>query len=80
MTCRDEILAAVEAIARRTGDAYFSPQEVIDFMRHAGTEYADSTIRAHISSRMCINAPVHHASRYDDFERIAHGLYRSLTK
>jgi len=80
MTCRDEILAAVDAITARAGDEYFTPQEVIDYMRQVGTAYSDATIRVHISARMCINSPKHHKKKYDDFERIMHGLYRVLPR
>jgi hypothetical protein len=46
---------------------------VIDELLRTGTRYKPSTIRTHIVSRMCANAPDHHASTYDDPERVADG-------
>lgn len=39
----------------------FTPRDVIDAMQRAGSGYRTSTIRTHICSRMCANAPDHHA-------------------
>lgn len=76
MTCRDEILAAFARLEQRTGREVFSPAEVLAEMQRAGTQYAPSTIRTHIVSRMCANAANHHAVVYDDLERTGHGRYR----
>jgi hypothetical protein len=76
MTCRDEILDCVRELVSQSGLATFTIEGVIGLMQERGTRYRESTIRTHVSSRMCINAPAHHASRYPDFERIGHGLYR----
>jgi len=76
MTARDEILAALPAICARTVDGTFTPQDVIDELRRRGSSYAPSTIRTHVVSRMCANAPDHHAVTYDDLERISSGRYR----
>ncbi|MCL4199472.1 MAG: hypothetical protein KJZ69_18415 [Phycisphaerales bacterium] len=72
MTCRDEILATI----KRLGLREFTPQEVIDAMRKDRTGFADSTIRTHIVSRLCANAPDNHAVTYDDLVRVDHGVYR----
>lgn len=76
MTARDEILAAVPAVYARTGQDTFRVQDVIDELERRGSAYKASTIRTHIVSRMCANAPNHHARTYDDLERLAHGRYR----
>jgi uncharacterized protein (DUF433 family) len=76
MTCRDEILDCVKRIIEQTGENKFTPQEVLEYMQARGTEYAEGTIRTHVISRMCANAPKHHAVTYDDFERIGHGIYK----
>lgn len=49
---------------------------MIDELRRRGSTYATSTIRTHVVSRMCANAPDHHARTYDDLERVADGRYR----
>ena len=76
MTCRDEILTCANKIIQRSGINEFSLQEIIVFMKSIGTNYKEGTIRTHVTSRMCANAPKHHAVKYDDFERISHGLYK----
>jgi hypothetical protein len=49
-------------------------------MKIGGTKYSVSTIRTHITSRLCLNAPAHHAVRYPDLERTARGTYRLTTR
>lgn len=71
MIARDEILQALDGL----GDT-FTPDEVIQEMRRRDSSYAESTIRTHVVSRMCSNAPDNHAKTYDDLERVADGLYR----
>ncbi len=73
-TARDQILAAIRRIAG-PGDT-FTISEVLAELRARGSDLADSTIRTHISSRMCGNAPDHHGTTYDDLERVDRGVYR----
>ncbi len=79
LTVRAEILAAVTALSARTADGTFTPREVIDELHRRGTRYADSTIRTHVVSVMCDNAPKHHGRTYDDLERVGVGRYRLRT-
>jgi hypothetical protein len=76
MTARGDILAVLPAVRARTGRETFTPQEVIDEMQRRGTRYKPSTIRTHIMSRMCANAPDNHARTYDDLDRVTDGQYR----
>lgn len=76
MTCRDDVLAAFARLMARTSREAFSLKEVVREVRSQGSSYRESTIRTHITSRMCANAPDHHAVVYDDLERVGHGLYR----
>lgn len=50
--------------------------EVVAAMRRLGTSYAEQTIRTHIGSVMCIDAPSNHAVAYPDLERVDRGRYR----
>lgn len=61
VTAREEILAAVPTVCARTGRESFTVQDVIDELRRRRTKYKPSTIRTHITSRMCANAPSNHA-------------------
>lgn len=76
MTCRDEILAALPSVAARSADRSFSPQDVVDELARRGSDYSPSTIRTHVVSRMCSNAPDNHARVYDDLVRVSDGVYR----
>ena len=76
MTARDEILDALPVICSRTADGTFTSEDVIDELGRRGSRCAPSTIRTHVVSRMCANAPDHHARTYDDLERVANGRYR----
>lgn len=73
--CREEVLAAARRI-HAAGHADFSPAEIIAQMQRSGTTYPESTIRTHVVSRLCANAPVNHTPTYDDLERVGHGRYR----
>lgn len=70
MGAREDILAAIRRLNRET----FT---VVDVLREmTGTEYSESTIRTHITSRMCADAPDNHGTTYADLERVRYGQYR----
>lgn len=70
MGAREDILAAIRRLDRE-------PFTVMDMLREMeGTTYAESTIRTHITSRMCADAPDNHGTTYADLERVGHGQYR----
>lgn len=75
MTCRAEVLAAAKAVISRTKVRDFSIEDILAEMAKSRTTYAESTIRTHITSRLCRNAPSHHAVRYPDLVRVARGRY-----
>jgi len=75
-SCRDEVLLAAQSIVKRKGTNRFTVQEVVDHMKVMGTTYPESTIRTHVTSRCCMNAPNNHATVFADFERIDRGVYR----
>ncbi len=75
MTCRDEILACFRHYRSRGRDEV-ALADVVGWMRRNGTTYEESTIRTHITSRMCRDAPRGHAVTYDDLIRVDRGVYR----
>jgi len=77
-TCREEILHAVNLIVNSKGKNEFTVHEVIRYMFENNTVYKESTIKTHINSKCCINAPNHHGTLYNDFKRVEPGLYRLL--
>lgn len=76
MTCRDEILTCANRIVSQKEINEFTLQEILDCMKAARTRYEESTIRTHVTSRMCVNAPKHHAVKFADFVRISRGTYK----
>lgn len=76
MTARDEILRALPGLRARLGRKTFTPAEVIAELQRNGTALAASTIRTHVLSRMCANAPDNRALVYDDLQRVGPGLNR----
>jgi hypothetical protein len=73
--CREEILEAAEAIMAGRDRKVFTVKEVVDYLKAKGTVFAESTIRTHITSRFCANAPDNHPVTYEDFVRVGHGEY-----
>lgn len=57
-------------------DGTFSPDQVIAALRARNSQYAESTVRTHIVSRMCANTADHHGRVYDDLVRVDRGRYR----
>ena len=49
----------------------FTLVEVVRAMPHLN----EGTVRTHVSSRCCVNAPSHHESRWPYFKRLGRGVY-----
>ena len=71
MAVHDEVLRAAIRICRRRGGWRFRPVEVVRALPHLDA----GTIRTHVVSRCCVNAPKNHPHKWDYFERVARGLY-----
>lgn len=78
MTVRHEILRAFERLERRHGRFDFRLADIAIEVQSATTQYAESSIRTHVVSLMCANAPVNHGTTYRDLERVDRGIYRRL--
>ena len=78
-TCREQILAAARQITQSKNSNEFTTLEILNYLTQQNTPYKESTIRTQITSRMCGNAPIHHAVTYNDLTRIKTGVY-SLNK
>jgi hypothetical protein len=76
MTARDEIIVAMRALEARHSRQDFKVDEILQEVFARGSEYKESTIRTHIVSRMCGQAPNHHGVTYRDLDRTSHGYYR----
>src|SRR6185295_20423217 len=65
-----QVLAAARAHA--SGDWTFRIGDVAAALPHLNT----ATVRTHVASRCCANAPSHHQSRYRYFRVVRRGVYR----
>ena len=72
MAIHDEVLAAAQQIASGSENGTFTPAEVVEALPHLN----ESSVRTHVTSRCCVNAPKNHDSRLPYFRRVAHGIYK----
>lgn len=75
-TCRDAILEAFDRLEDRHRRKVFNLSEIVKEVLTVTDDFAESTIRTHITSRMCMQAPQNHAVKYADLDRIAPGEYQ----
>ena len=75
MSTREELLQAALELAA-SGQPFFIPNELIEQVRRNGSNYADVTIRTHVCSWMCANAPANIATGKGEFFRVSRGLYK----
>lgn len=72
MAAHDEILRAALRLCRRRGGWRFRPVEIVRALPHL----EPGTVRTHIVSRCCVNAPKNHPHKWDYFERVTRGTYK----
>lgn len=75
-TCRDAVLLAMLTLERRTQRTDFQLQEIVREVQSHTKRYPETTIRTHVTSVMCADAPMHHQNHTDDLERVERGKYR----
>ena len=71
MKIHEEILAAARRLGRARGDWRFTPMEIVRALPHLN----ERSVRTHVVSRCCANAPSHHAHRWPYFKRLGRGEY-----
>jgi len=69
-----EVLETARRLCRERGGWTFRPDEVVRALPHLNA----STIRTHVVSRCCVNAPKHHPHRWAYFRRTGRGTYEIL--
>lgn len=69
-----EVLETARRLCRERGGWTFRPDEVVRALPHLNP----STIRTHVVSRCCVNAPSHHPHRWAYFRRTGRGTYEIL--
>jgi len=76
MHVHEEVLVAANQIASLRDDWTFTPYEVVKALPILN----ESSVRTHIVSRCCVNAPRNHPHKWDYFRRVGHGRYEVTSK
>lgn len=76
VTAREDVLRAARQLAGDSVDGSFTVDEVVELARRHGSTAKESTIRTHVTSRMCVDAPDNHAVTYPGLVRVDRGRYR----
>jgi len=66
-----DVLDAARRLSERSADFAFRVRDVVRALPHRD----EGAVRTHVSSRCCVNAPGHHATRWPYFRRVSHGVY-----
>jgi len=66
----EQVLTAANAVA--ASDRTFRIADVAAALSHLNA----ATVRTHVASRCCVNAPANHQSRYRYFRAVRRGVYR----
>lgn len=77
-TCREAVIEAFIRLEQRNHRKEFGLEEVLKEVLAVTKEYKESTIRTHISSRMCVQAPLNHATKFENLDRVDVGRYRRI--
>ena len=71
MKIHEEILVTARRLCTARRSWTFTPVEVVQALPHLNAR----SVRTHVVSRCCANAPSHHAHRWPYFERLQRGVY-----
>jgi len=74
MSIRERVLEAALRICRGRGGWTFRPGEIVAAL----PDLNPGSVRTHVMSRCCVNAPAHHVHRWPYFRRIRRGEYGIL--
>jgi predicted RNase H-like HicB family nuclease len=74
MAIHDEVLRVAGRLCRERRGWTFTPEEVV----RALPDLNESSVRTHIVSRCCVNAPKNHPHKWDYFRRVRRGVYEIL--
>jgi len=74
MSIRERVLEAALRICRGRGGWTFGPGEIVVAL----PDLNSGSVRTHVMSRCCVNAPAHHVHRWPYFRRIHRGEYEIL--
>ena len=72
MPVHEEVLRTANEIASVRHDWSFTPDEIVRALPHLN----QSSVRTHVVSRCCKNAPQNHAHKWNYFQRTGRGQYQ----
>jgi len=75
MAIHEEVLATARRICRERGERTFRVSDIV----HALPYLNPSSVRTHVVSRCCVNAPKNHPHKWDYFRRVDRGEYVILS-
>lgn len=67
-----QVLAAAQRLCATREDGTFTPDDVVRALPHLNAR----SVRTHVASRCCVDAPSNHAHRWPYFRRVRRGVYR----
>jgi predicted RNase H-like HicB family nuclease len=76
MHIHEEVLQAARRAASSRRNWSFTVREIVAALPALN----QNTVRTHVVSRCCVNAPKNHPHKWDYFRRIGRGIYRIETK
>lgn len=71
MAVHEEVLAMAQHLCAKRRTRRFTPLEVVQALPHLNK----GTVRTHVVSRCCVNAPKNHDHRWPYFKRLEPGVY-----
>jgi predicted RNase H-like HicB family nuclease len=71
MPIHDEVLRAARRLCRERGGWTFAAEEIVRALPHLN----ESSVRTHVVSRCCVDAPKNHPHKWDYFTRVGRGRY-----
>jgi predicted RNase H-like HicB family nuclease len=74
MAVHDEVLSAARRICHERRARTFRVEEIVHALPHLNP----SSVRTHVVSRCCANAPKNHPHKWDYFWRVGRGEYKIL--
>jgi hypothetical protein len=75
MPIHEEVLSMARRISRERGEKTFRVADIVHALPHLNA----SSVRTHIVSRCCVNAPKNHPHKWDYFRRVGRGEYAILS-
>lgn len=75
MAIHEDVLAAARRICRERGERTFRVADIVHALPHLNP----SSVRTHVVSRCCVNAPKNHPHKWGYFRRVGRGEYVILS-